>query len=157
MPFRPGFRKRMLLSSPRSRAGCAPASPSSGSTPRSTTTPSPRSSPNVTSRSQRSTLMPDPQTTRPKSHNLFDLAPPDLQWFLAQSDIVLVPIGSLEQHGPHLPLGTDTITALEVAKRAPEIADGPYSPPLWAGYSPQHLREPGAGTGTITLRAQTLN
>lgn len=44
--------------------------------------------------------MPDEQTTRPSSHNLFDLAPPDLQWFLARSDIVLVPIGSLEQHGP---------------------------------------------------------
>ena len=101
--------------------------------------------------------MTDPQSTRPKSHNLFDLAPPDLQWFLAHSDIVLVPIGSLEQHGPHLPLGTDTITALEVAKRAAEIADVPYAPPLWAGYSPQHLREPGTGTGTITLRAQTLN
>jgi creatinine amidohydrolase len=101
--------------------------------------------------------MPDPQSTRPKSHNLFDLAPPDLRWFLAQSDIILVPIGSLEQHGPHLPLGTDTITALEVARRAAEIADVPYAPPLWAGYSPQHLREPGTGTGTITLRAQTLN
>lgn len=101
--------------------------------------------------------MPDEQPTRPHSHNLFDLAPPDLQWFLARSDIVLVPIGSLEQHGPHLPLGTDTITALEVAKRAAEIADVPYAPPLWAGYSPQHLRKPGTGTGTITLRASTLN
>ena len=71
--------------------------------------------------------MPDPQSTRPRSHNLFDLAPPDLQWFLAHSDIILVPIGSLEQHGPHLPLGTDTITALEVCKRAAELADVPYA------------------------------
>src|SRR5260370_21822318 len=101
--------------------------------------------------------MPGRQATRPVSHNLFDLAPPDLQWFLARSDIVLIPIGSLEQHGPHLPLGTDTITALEVSKRAAELADVPYAPPLWAGYSPQHLREPGTGTGTITLRASTLN
>src|SRR5712664_1106380 len=154
---RSGTRRRTRPSSTRSRQGCARASPSSGSTPPSTIAPSPSSSRNDTSRSQRSTPMPDPQSTRPKSHNLFDLAPPDLQWFLARSDIVLVPIGSLEQHGPHLPLGTDTITALEVARRAAEIADVPYAPPLWAGYSPQHLREPGTGTGTITLRAQTLN
>src|SRR5260370_6499924 len=94
---------------------------------------------------------------RPRSHNLFDLAPPDIKWFLERSDIVLVPFGSLEQHGPHLPLGTDTITALEVAKRAAEKADVPYTPPLWAGYSPQHLRQPETGTGSITLRAGTLN
>src|SRR5260370_2160779 len=154
---RSGFPRRMLLSSLRSRQGCARASPSSGSTPASTIALSQRSSPHATSRSQRSTLMPDPQPTRPRSHNLFDLAPPDLQWFLAHSDIVLLPIGSLEQHRPHLPLGTDTITALEVPNRAAEIADVPYAPPLWAGYSPQHLREPGTGTDTITLRAQTLN
>ncbi len=94
---------------------------------------------------------------RPHSNNLFDLAPPDIRWFLSRSDIVLIPIGSLEQHGPHLPLGTDTITALEVARRAAKLADVPYTPPFWAGYSPQHLREPETGTGTITLRAGTLN
>jgi creatinine amidohydrolase len=97
--------------------------------------------------------MPD----RPVSHCLLDLAPPDLDWFRERSDIVLVPIGSCEQHGAHLPLGTDTITALEVARRAAEKADVPYAPPFWAGYSPQHMREPESSVGTITLRAGTLN
>ena len=55
--------------------------------------------------------------------------------------MILIPIGSCEQHGAHLPLGTDTITALEVSRRAAEKADVPYAPPFWAGYSPQHLRE----------------
>jgi creatinine amidohydrolase len=94
---------------------------------------------------------------RPISNNLLDLAPPDIAWFRERSDIVLVPIGSCEQHGAHLPLGTDTITALEVARRAAEKADVPYAPPFWAGYSPQHMREPETGVGTITLRAGTLN
>jgi creatinine amidohydrolase len=94
---------------------------------------------------------------RPVSHNLLDLAPPDIAWFRERSDLILVPIGSCEQHGAHLPLGTDTITALEVARRAAEKADVPYSPPFWAGYSPQHMREAEAGVGTITLRASTLN
>jgi creatinine amidohydrolase len=97
--------------------------------------------------------MPD----RPVSHCLLDLAPPDIDWFRERSDIVLVPIGSCEQHGAHLPLGTDTITALEVARRAAEKADVPYTPPFWAGYSPQHMREPESSVGTITLRAATLN
>ena len=70
---------------------------------------------------------------------------------------MLVPIGSCEQHGAHLPLGTDTITALEVARRAAEQADVPYTAPLWIGYSPQHMREPESSVGTVTLRASTFN
>ena len=101
--------------------------------------------------------MSDGNAASPRSNCLFDLAPPDINWFLKRSDIVLIPMGSLEQHGPHLPLGTDSITALEVAKRAARLAEVPYTPTIWAGYSPQHLREPESGIGTITLRANTLN
>ena len=97
------------------------------------------------------------QSGRPVSNCLLDLAPPDIAWFQERSDIVLIPIGSCEQHGAHLPLGTDTITALEVSRRAAEKAQVPYAPPFWAGYSPQHMREPETGVGTITLRASTLN
>ena len=93
--------------------------------------------------------MPD---DRPTSHNLLDLAPPDIAWFQERSDLILIPIGSCEQHGAHLPLGTDTITALEVSRRAAEKADVLYTPPFWAGYSPQHLRDTESGVGTITLR-----
>src|SRR5918992_4935660 len=92
----------------------------------------------------------------PEFHNLLDLTPPDIAWSQERSDIVLIPMGSLEQHGAHLPLGTDTITALEVSRRAAQKADVPYAPPFWAGYSPQHLREPETGVGTITFRAGTL-
>jgi creatinine amidohydrolase len=98
-----------------------------------------------------------PSDSRPVSHCLLDLAPPDIEWFLERSDIVLVPIGSCEQHGAHLPLGTDTITALEVSRRAAHQADVPYTAPLWLGYSPQHMRETESAVGTITLRASTLN
>jgi creatinine amidohydrolase len=98
-----------------------------------------------------------PDDGRPISNNLLDLAPPDIAWFQERSDLILVPIGSLEQHGAHLPLGTDTITALEVSRRAAEKAQVPYTPPFWAGYSPQHLRDTEAGVGTVTLRASTLN
>jgi mycofactocin precursor peptide peptidase len=61
---------------------------------------------------------------------------------------VLVPVGSLEQHGPHLPLDTDTRIAAAVARRA---ADGDpallLAPPLGYGASGEH--EGFAGTVSI--------
>ncbi|MBE2271935.1 MAG: creatininase family protein [Anaerolinea sp.] len=86
---------------------------------------------------------------------LGDLSYVDIQNYLKHSDTILIPKASLEQHGPHLPLYCDTITATEVAQRAGEEAGILYTPTIWMGYSPQHMREPGWGAGTITLRADT--
>lgn len=99
-----------------------------------------------------------PVEKRPQfwSYCIGDLAFPDIQEYLKACDLILIPMASLEQHGPHLPLYTDTITAIEVSKRAAEKARILYTPPIWMGYSPQHMRKPGAGTGTITVRPETL-
>ena len=86
---------------------------------------------------------------------LGDLSYVDVQEYLKHSDTILIPKASLEQHGPHLPLYCDTITAKEVAGRAGEQAGILYTPTLWLGYSPQHMRAPGFGAGTITLRENT--
>jgi creatinine amidohydrolase len=86
---------------------------------------------------------------------LGDLSYVDVQEYLKYSDTILIPKASLEQHGPHLPLYCDTITSTEVAQRAGEAAGIMYTPTLWLGYSPQHMRAPGFGAGTITLRADT--
>jgi creatinine amidohydrolase len=90
-----------------------------------------------------------------RSFCLGDLSFVDIQEYLKHSDTILIPKASLEQHGPHLPLYCDTITATEVAQRVGEEAGVLYTPTLWLGYSPQHMRGPGEGTGTITLRADT--
>jgi len=63
----------------------------------------------------------------------------------------VLPVGSLEQHGPHLPVITDTRTAWEVAIRAARLA-APATPVLvlpgmWTGMSEHHL----PFGGTITL------
>lgn len=68
---------------------------------------------------------------------------------------VLVPVGSLEQHGPHLPLDTDTRIAAAVARRA---ADGDptllLAPPLAYGASGEHEGFPGTlSIGHEALRA----
>jgi creatinine amidohydrolase len=86
---------------------------------------------------------------------LGDLSYVDLREYLKHSDTILIPKASLEQHGPHLPLYCDSITAEEVARRAGEGAGIMYTPTLWLGYSPQHMRSAGWGAGTITLRADT--
>lgn len=91
------------------------------------------------------------------SRSLLDLAPPDIRAHLEHDDTILIPLGSTEMHGDHLPLGTDIYNAIEVCRRAAEIADTLYAPPIWSGYSPQHLRGAEQGMGTITMRATTLN
>ncbi len=59
--------------------------------------------------------------------------------------VVLIPTGSLEQHGPHLPLFTDSLIATAVAesveKNLPEKVL--LTPTLWLGASGHHLRFPG--------------
>jgi len=68
---------------------------------------------------------------------------------------VLVPVGSMEQHGEHLPVDTDTVTAWHVARTAACMLDSPpavVTPPVWAGISPHHTGFPGA----MSLRLETL-
>lgn len=90
------------------------------------------------------------------SWDLGDLTYIDIEEYLKVKDLILVPMASLEQHGQHLPLYTDTITCVEIAKRVAEMIAVLHTPPVWMGYSPQHMHEPGRGRGTITVRSSTL-
>lgn len=60
-------------------------------------------------------------------------------------DIIVFPVGALEQHGPGLPLGTDTIRAEAVAERVAEQAADHVvlGPTLPFGVSPHHVGFPG--------------
>ncbi|MFD8340144.1 mycofactocin biosynthesis peptidyl-dipeptidase MftE [Streptomyces solisilvae] len=72
--------------------------------------------------------------------------------------LVLVPIGSTEQHGPHLPLDTDSVIARAVAERAADaLCTGPDGSPLVAptmvyGASGEHADFP----GTISIGHEAL-
>lgn len=90
------------------------------------------------------------------SWNLADLTYVDIREYLKEKQSILVPMASVEQHGPHLPLYTDTITAVEISARISEHVGVLHTPPIWMGYSPQHMHEPGQGRGTITVRSSTL-
>src|SRR4030042_1071187 len=90
------------------------------------------------------------------SWDLGELTYVDVQEYLKVKDTILVPMASFEQHGPHLPIYTDTITAIEISCRVSEMIGVLPSPPIWTRYSPQHMHRPGMGRGTITLRSSTL-
>ena len=57
-------------------------------------------------------------------------------------DVLVIPVGALEQHGPHLPIGTDTLHAKAVALGAASLADSInvlVAPPVAYGCSDHHL------------------
>ena len=69
--------------------------------------------------------------------------------------IIIIPVGSTEQHGNHLPLNTDMNCCFTIAQRAAHsIEEFPILvlPPVWTGYSPHHMPYP----GTITLKYHTF-
>jgi creatinine amidohydrolase len=79
-----------------------------------------------------------------------------LRALAARDAIVIVPVGALEQHGPHLPVEVDSMLGEQVALRtARRIADTGEAvvvlPMLWAGVSEHHM----SFGGTITLDLAT--
>lgn len=66
--------------------------------------------------------------------------------------VAIIPIGSVEQHGLHLPVGTDTYVAMTLAEAAAVETNTLIVPPVWFGWSPHHMVLP----GTITIRAEIL-
>ncbi len=80
---------------------------------------------------------------------------PELKALAAQDALVVLPIGSLEQHGPHLPVWTDSLCAHEIALRGAAAATVPVAvlPPMWLGLSEHHL----PFGGTITLDHATFH
>ena len=64
----------------------------------------------------------------------------------------IIPVGSTEQHGKHLPVGTDTYVATTLAEAAAEQTDVVIVPPIWYGWSPHHMLLP----GTVTIRPEVL-
>lgn len=66
--------------------------------------------------------------------------------------VLLIPLGSTEQHGPHLPLDTDTKIAQAVADRAAAKTDAVVAPTLPYGASGEH-----AGfAGTLSMGTEAL-
>ncbi len=82
---------------------------------------------------------------------------PHMSWtevedLLTRTDMVIFPVGALEQHGPHMSIGTDFLNGLERAKLVAQRTDVLVAPILLPGNSPYHLAFP----GTISLPAELI-
>ena len=74
------------------------------------------------------------------------------------SDLAVLPVGSTEQHGPHAPLGTDTLTATAVAEAGVDAyreqtgEDVPIAPAIPVGVAAEHR----AFDGTLWVSPDTF-
>jgi creatinine amidohydrolase len=82
------------------------------------------------------------QMTSPELRNLIDKG----------VATVVLPIGSIEQHGKHMPLGTDAILGDEIGRRAAERLGAVLAPTVRVGCAEHHMAFP----GTMTLSHDTL-
>jgi creatinine amidohydrolase len=76
----------------------------------------------------------------------------DVRDYLKTSDMVIIPLGSTEQHGPHLPLGTDYYEAMGMSKLISARTRVVVAPVLLAGYSEYHSGFP----GSLSLKPGTM-
>ena len=74
------------------------------------------------------------------------------RWQAAGTRICVLPVGSTEQHGPHLPLDTDSILAEYFARQIASALDAALLPTLRYGTSLEHT----GFRGSISLRPETL-
>jgi creatinine amidohydrolase len=84
--------------------------------------------------------------------SIYDLASPDVAELISRSGVVVLPFGSVEQHGPHLPCGTDTMAAVLVSEALAERLDALLVPAGQYGVTPIHAGHP----GTISLKREVF-
>ena len=81
-----------------------------------------------------------------KKYDLLELPWTDVADYLkAGNDVVMIPVGSCEKHGSHVPLGVDSYTTMGSVERAAAKAKVLYAPLLPFGLSPHHMGEAGLG------------
>lgn len=82
-----------------------------------------------------------------------ELTSPEVAALDRDKTVLILPLGSVEQHGNHMPLGTDTMLAQSISLAAAEwTGNVAVLPPPWYGFSAHHMRF----AGSITLRPETL-
>lgn len=84
--------------------------------------------------------------------SLWKLPSPDVAEALARNPTVVLPFGSIEQHGAHLPCGTDSMIAEQLAEAVAGKLGALYAPFGPYGVTPIHAGHP----GTVTLSPETF-
>ncbi|MFQ6006733.1 MAG: creatininase family protein [Woeseia sp.] len=85
------------------------------------------------------------------SRYFVELTQPEIAAQLEENPLVILPAGSVEQHGPHLPTGTDIFAANVISHSVAERMNGLVLPGGPLGVTPMHM----PFEGTITLTPDT--
>src|ERR1700722_4292065 len=85
------------------------------------------------------------------SRYFIELTQPEIAEQLKNNPLVILPAGSVEQHGPHLPTGTDTFAANVIAHAVAERMDGLVLAACPLGVTPMHMPY----EGTLSLTPET--
>lgn len=83
---------------------------------------------------------------------LENMAYPEVEAYLKEKDMILIPVGAVEQHSPYGLIGTDFIAAECIARKTGTRMDVMVAPTLAYGISPHHM----AFSGSATLMPETL-
>ncbi|TKX69252.1 creatininase family protein [Halorubrum sp. SP9] len=88
------------------------------------------------------------------TNRLEELRWPEVEQYLTEHELptVIVPIGSTEQHGTHLPLAVDAFQARDLAEEIAVAADALTAPLIPYGDANHHLGFP----GTVSLSTETV-
>jgi creatinine amidohydrolase len=86
------------------------------------------------------------------SRHFIDLTQPEIAQQLKHNPLVILPAGSVEQHGPHLPTGTDIFASQVIGHAVAERMDALLLPATPFGVTPMHM----PFDGTITLSTDTF-
>jgi len=89
---------------------------------------------------------------KPPTIFLAEMTNPELEEFLREHDTLLVPVGSMEQHGPAGPLSTDVLIPQEIARRVALQIGAGVAPPISYGLSYPHK----GFTGVFNLSINTF-
>ncbi len=85
-------------------------------------------------------------------NSLFEITAEEAAKKFAETDIAVIPMGSTEQHGPHLPMGTDAMAGIAFGKRAAEKLNAIFVPWSVLGVTPYHMD----WKGTISIKTSTF-
>ena len=77
---------------------------------------------------------------------------PEQRAAVVEPRVAVLPVGAFEQHGPHLPLATDTLVAVAISNAIAEVVPVRQLPPVAIGCSHEHAPFP----GTLSISATTL-
>ncbi|WP_244605513.1 creatininase family protein [Halorussus marinus] len=88
-----------------------------------------------------------PETTR-----VAEMTWREIETALERTTTLLVPVGSTEQHGTHMPLGVDVFMPEAIGELIAERSPALLAPPIWYGVSPHHTFKP----GTFTVSTETF-